>query len=88
MKAPKGWFLQPHVSACCLARMASRTLKDRTIEYICTSCDRIYPAVKGHLMGSACACSMQVGKRNAGIRCKVNTNPKPEFPATVYAEES
>jgi hypothetical protein len=93
--AQDNWQLEPHVCRVCFGRLVSRPAFGLLREYRCTNCE----TTSQHTDASvACCCGIKVRKRNstgrhggvmidAGIRCIVNPEKSPAFPAAYVASE-
>lgn len=84
-----GWALEPHVCRHCFSRLVSKTDGSGVVQARCPNCD----AVSAGGVDSLCACGIRLrrdgpaGTRlvDAGIRCKPNPSPSPEFPSLFVA---
>lgn len=81
--------LEPHVCRYCFGRLASLIGPDGLPSVECTNCGAVIAGPVSNL----CACGVKIrrdgpaGPRwvDAGLRCKPNPGPTPEFPSVFVA---
>lgn len=72
-----------HICRICLARVLTRTTFDGRQIFKCSNCET--EVESAHVTG-LCCCGMKLrNKRDAGVRCVVNTDRRPENPAYIVA---
>lgn len=81
--------LEPHVCRHCFGRLASEALAGTRRRFECTNCGASATGSKSDVL---CACGLQLrhhgpnrGTVDAGIRCRANPSPTPEFPSLFVA---
>lgn len=93
-RAPEFWRLEPHICRHCHSRLASTPDATGKLRYHCTNCGA---EAVGATAEALCCCGLKVrrpGKPgappdliDAGIRCRLNPSPNPEFPSIYIATE-
>lgn len=88
--------LEPHICRGCLSRLVSRNVPGQPGRlYVCTNCG---VELAGAAPAVACCCGTQISRPkrdgtsgyrmvDAGIRCRPNPTPTPEFPSLFVAVE-
>lgn len=80
------WKLTPHCCRVCFSRVLMRETFDRRRVYRCAGCG---VEAEGKSEAAICACGIRLKTGvDAGIRCQVQTEPTPEFPAQVVAAQA
>lgn len=81
--------LEPHVCRHCFGRLVSEVLPGTRLRYECSNCGAVAMGSKVQVL---CACGLQLrhhgparGTVDAGIRCRPNPAPTPEFPSLFVA---
>lgn len=85
----QGWALEPHVCRECFSRLLTRETDAGTTRVYCPNCGLLADGP----VQTLCACGIEVmrdgayGKRrvSAGLRCRSNPNPTPDFPSLFVA---
>lgn len=96
MREAAAWSLEPHICRACMSRLVSQPGEDEQTRYHCTNCglERM-----GHDASVLCCCGLTVRRPtrshrsgyhlvDAGIRCKPNPEPRPDFPSLIIAAET
>lgn len=78
------WKLTDHLCRVCFGRVLVRTTTSGMKVYLCSNCETEAEGVSSKVL---CACGLQIGKKDAGIRCHINTSIKPEDPGIVVASQ-
>lgn len=88
--------LEPHICRGCLSRLVSRAVPGQPGRlYVCTNCG---VELVGAAPDAACCCGTKISRPrrdgtsgyrmvDAGIRCRPNPAPTPEFPSLIVAVE-
>lgn len=80
---PFSWQLTDHCCRICFSRVVVRKSDDGEKVWRCTGCGT---EKKGAKASTICACGMKLKTgADAGVRCVVNTDKRPEFPAEITA---
>lgn len=81
--------LEPHVCRHCFGRLVSEVLPGTRLRYECSNCGAVAMGSKSDVL---CACGLQLrhhgparGTVDAGIRCRANPAPTPDFPSLFVA---
>lgn len=80
------WALTAHCCRVCFGRVLMRETFDRRRVYRCAGCgiER-----EGKTEAAICSCGIRLKTGiDAGIRCRVQAEPTPEFPAQVVAAQA
>lgn len=86
--ATRLWTLEPHVCRSCFGRLVSTPDQaSGKTRYLCTNCGA---GAVAESADAVCACGMQVrgptgAPVDAGLRCKPNPDPRPDFPSCFVA---
>lgn len=86
--AARLWMLEPHVCRSCFGRLISAPDQaSGKTRYLCTNCGA---GAVAESADAICACGMQVrgptgAPVDAGLRCKPNPDPRPDFPSCFVA---
>jgi hypothetical protein len=75
------WVLTDHCCRRCLGRLLAQAVAGRS-NFRCAECGAV-ASVIGPFEGSVCACGVQIGGRDAGIRCMPNPNIDPDSPTEL-----
>ena len=79
------WSLTSHCCRICFGRILVRETFDRRKVYRCSCCET---EAEGHSEKALCCCGLKLKTGvDAGVRCVVNEDPTPEFPARVIARQ-
>jgi hypothetical protein len=83
------WAMTPHVCGVCFGRVLERRLGNSEVrrEFRCACCGNSATAHEDAPHPPNCACSIRVGKRDAGIRCQANDKVRPAQPHEFIARE-
>lgn len=89
------WRLEPHICRSCFSRLVSQDSGDGSRRWQCTNC-----GIEALGAGAAvlCCCGLTIRRPtkkhtsghhlvDAGVRCSVNPNPRPDFPSLYVALE-
>lgn len=80
------WAITDHCCRVCFSRVLVRETFDHKRVYRCAGCG---VEAQAHSEASICACGIKLKTGvDAGIRCQVNPDPRPEFPAQVTAAQA
>ena len=80
------WAITDHVCRVCFSRVLVRETFDRRRIYRCSGCGI---EKEGRSEAAICACGIKLKTGvDAGIRCELNTNRSPEWPAEVTAAQA
>ena len=80
------WAITDHVCRVCLARVLARETFDRRRIYRCSGCGI---EKEGRSEAAICACGIKLKTGvDAGIRCELNPDRSPEWPAEVTAAQA
>ena len=80
------WALTPHCCRVCFSRVLVRETFDRRRIYRCAGCGI---EKEGRSEAAICSCGIKLKTGvDAGIRCELNTNRSPEWPAEVTAAQA
>lgn len=87
--APRGldfaWAITPHICRVCFSRILVRETFDRRRIYRCSGCGA---EAEGRSESAVCCCGIKLKTGvDAGIRCEVNQDRSPEWPAEVTAAQ-
>ena len=88
------WRLEPHICRVCFSRLVSQPAAGGR-RYQCTNCGQ---EAVGHDASVLCCCGLKIrrathqhtsGHRlvDAGVRCALNPDPRPDFPSLFVAAE-
>ena len=79
----QGWAITDHACRCCFGRVLMRETFERKRVYRCACCG---VEAQGRTEASICACGIKLKTGvDAGIRCGVNHDKSPEWPAEITA---
>jgi len=82
---PMQWMLTDHCCRICFGRILTRTTFENRKVYKCSNCDA---EVQAESVTGICCCGMKIMKqKDAGIRCVLNTDRKPENQSMVVAAQ-
>jgi hypothetical protein len=77
------WSLTDHVCRICFSRVLTRTTFDNRKLFKCSNCET---EVEDQHVTGLCCCGMKLrNKRDAGVRCVVNQERRPECPSYIVA---
>lgn len=80
---PFQWQLTDHCCRVCFSRVLMRKQAGGKNVYRCAGCGA---EKEGDSAATICACGMKLKTRvDAGVRCMVNMDRSPEFPAEIVA---
>ena len=80
------WAITDHVCRVCFSRVLVRETFDRRRIYRCSGCGI---EKEGRSEAAICACGIKLKTGvDAGIRCELNINRSPEWPAEVAAAQA
>ena len=80
------WAITDHVCRVCFSRVLVRETFDRRRIYRCAGCGI---EKEGRSEAAVCCCGIKLKTGvDAGIRCELNTNRSPEWPAEVTAAQA
>lgn len=75
------WKLTDHCCRCCFGRVLMRETFDRRRIYRCSNCG---VEAEGRSEAAICSCGLKLKTGvDAGIRCTVNVDRSPEWPAEI-----
>lgn len=79
----EGWVITPHICRVCFGRVLMREAFDRRKTYRCSNCGA---EADGASEAVVCCCGIKLKTgADLGVRCEVNKNRSPEFPAEITA---
>lgn len=82
----QGWVITDHICRVCFSRVLMREAFDRRRTYRCAGCGA---EADGSSEAAVCCCGIKLKTGvDAGIRCQVNPDRTPEFPAEVTAVQA
>ena len=82
----EGWIITDHICRVCFSRVLLRETFDHRKIYRCAGCGA---EQEGRSEAAVCCCGIRLKSGiDAGIRCQVNANPTPEFPAQIVAAQA
>ena len=80
------WVITDHVCRVCFSRVLVRETFDRRRIYRCSGCGI---EKEGRSEAAICACGIKLKTGvDAGIRCELNPDRSPEWPAEVTAAQA
>ena len=80
------WAITDHICRACFSRVLVRETFDRRRIYRCAGCGI---EKEGRSEAAICSCGIKLKTGvDAGIRCELNTNRSPEWPAEVTAAQA
>lgn len=83
---PLQWTLTEHSCRICFGRVLTRTTFDRRKIFKCSNCET--EVEDAHATG-ICCCGMKLrNNRDAGVRCTINVDRKPENPSYIVAVQA
>ncbi len=81
----QGWVITDHICRVCFGRILVREAFDRRKTYHCSNCGTESP---GTSEAAICCCGIKLKTGvDAGIRCQVNPDRSPEWPAEITATQ-
>ena len=82
---PLRWELTDHCCRVCFGRVLVRTRFDNVKVHKCSNCET---EVVSDAPGGLCCCGMKLRtNRDAGVRCQVNAERKPENQSYIVAAQ-
>jgi len=82
----QGWVITDHICRICFSRVLMREAFDRRKTYRCAGCG---VEAEGHHETAVCCCGIKLKTGvDAGIRCAINTERSPEWPAEITATQA